>query len=226
MIDEDEESLFGRVEAAVLLAVEYANGGEWADLGQVLAGFDSIFDRLPEAGELTDAFGLLCEAGLIDYRAGGLELTPQGRKLLRHSGMPGAPRRPTKILEQLQKIADAQLAEEGSVPQPEQSEVAAVLKNLDSAEGQAFVGYMGAKHDPPFTATLPLVYGITQTPHFAIDDQHGGGHGALPMVSYGAHGTDDGEDGAEAEADDAYNAYDSPDGEVGEDGEHGEGQDD
>ena len=121
--DETTEPLFTRVDAATLLAVEAANGGEWTGLGQVIVTFQVIFGRLPAQVEFRESCWLLCEADLVDYAEGGLSLTPKGRKLLRHAGSRGSAARPAKVTMLLQDIEEQQLADEGSVPEPSDEDV-------------------------------------------------------------------------------------------------------
>jgi hypothetical protein len=128
--EEQPQSLFGKVEAAALLAVEDANGGELSELDQVLASYHFMFGQWPETSEFTEACGLLCEAGLVEWQGRALGLTPRGRKLLRRAGRPGASRRPKLVTDLLQGIKDSELADEGSVPEPSQDEVADVLKAM------------------------------------------------------------------------------------------------
>ncbi|HEV8064832.1 MAG TPA: hypothetical protein VGP46_08380, partial [Acidimicrobiales bacterium] len=114
--DEEYEPLFGKVEAATLLAVEDANGGELAELYQVVASYHFMFGQWPETAEFTEACGLLCEAGLVEWQGGALGLTPKGRKFLRRAGRHGAAGRPKLVTDLLQGIDDKELADEGSVP--------------------------------------------------------------------------------------------------------------
>jgi hypothetical protein len=142
------EPLFGRVEAAALLAVESANGGEWADLEQVASGYLQLFKRMPEVDDFSFACALLCEADLIAYAQGGLELTPKGRKLLRHSGMPSSPARPGKVTDLLNAIADADIADEGSVPEPTLDEISTAIGHLSHDFGAGDGPMMGADVAP------------------------------------------------------------------------------
>jgi hypothetical protein len=128
--EEADEALFGRIDAAALLAVEGANGGEWAGLGQVIVTFRVMFGRRPEAEEFTESCGLLCEARLIEYRRGGLELTAYGRKLMRRAGTEGSVGRPAKVTDLLQELDESSIAGQGSVPEPSADEVAEVLEEL------------------------------------------------------------------------------------------------
>lgn len=164
MPDAGNEPLLGRVEAATLLAVEDANGGEWAELEQVIARFRVLFGQWPHADELSDAFGLLCEAGLVDYRDDGLELTSKGRKLLRHAGMPGNQQRPGKVTRLLGEIPDEQLAEEGSVPEPSSGQVSGALERLtDGPEGAELFDTMRVAPTAPYVSTVPLTFGGSPT---------------------------------------------------------------
>jgi hypothetical protein len=125
-----EGPLFQRIDAATLVSVEGANGGEWAGLGQVIVTFQVMFGRRPGAEEFTESCGLLCEARLIEYGDGGLGLSAEGRKLLRRAGTEGSPGRPAKVTEMLQELDEDAMADQGSVPEPSVDEVAAALEDL------------------------------------------------------------------------------------------------
>ncbi|MGA2211099.1 MAG: hypothetical protein ABSH30_15860 [Acidimicrobiales bacterium] len=129
--------LLGRREAAMLLAVERANGGELAGLEQVLAAFETLFDRQMEPDAYADASALLCEADLVEYTDESLGLTPSGRKLLRRTGVPGSPGRPLQVTEQLATLEPLDLAEAGSVASPDAKtlERAAAALNADADSG-------------------------------------------------------------------------------------------
>jgi hypothetical protein len=128
--DDDEQPLFGRFDSATLLAVEGANGGEWAGLGQVLATFERLFGELPEADGFAESCGLLCDAGLVEFVGDGLDLSPAGRKLLRRAGRHGSVERPAKVLELLGRFDEDDLGEEGAVETPTADAVAAALEGM------------------------------------------------------------------------------------------------
>lgn len=123
-------SLLGRFDAATLIAVERANGGEWAGLGQVIVTFNVVFGQVPDVDKFTESCQLLCEAGLIEYFDDGLGLTPDGRKLLRRAGSRRGPRRPQVVTELLEALDNGDLAPEGSVPEPDRTDVAAAVREL------------------------------------------------------------------------------------------------
>ncbi|MGH9171244.1 MAG: hypothetical protein ACRD0Z_10295 [Acidimicrobiales bacterium] len=135
---EQEESLFGKPEAAALLAVEDANGGELADIGQVLAAYQYLFGRWPEAARFAQACGLLHRAGLVECRGRAVGLTPRARKLLRRSGRPGSAHRPEAVTSLLEKIAGRELASANSGLEPSEDKVADALTEL--AENPELVG--------------------------------------------------------------------------------------
>jgi hypothetical protein len=127
--DAEEAPLFGRFDAAALLAVEGANGGEWAGLGQVLATFNLLFREWPEPDDFAESCGLLCDAGLVEYENEGLALLAAGRKLLRRAGRHGSPDRPAKVAELLGAFDDGDLAGDAAAG-PTGEEVAAARGQL------------------------------------------------------------------------------------------------
>jgi hypothetical protein len=128
--EDPQEPLFRRIDAATLLSVEGANGGEWAGLAQVVVTFRVMFGRQPEAEEFAESCGLLCDARLIEYARDGLGLTAGARKLLRRAGTEGSEGRPTKVTDLLQEIDENHLADQGAVPEPSPDDVAAALEEL------------------------------------------------------------------------------------------------
>lgn len=128
--DADEAPLFGRFDAAALLAVEGANGGEWAGLGQVLATFNLLFREWPEPGDFAESCGLLCDAGLVEYESEGLGLLPAGRKLLRKAGRHGSPDRPAKVADLLAGLDEGDLVSGEGAAGPTGEEVAAARGQL------------------------------------------------------------------------------------------------
>jgi hypothetical protein len=166
--DEDPGPLFGRFDAAALLAVEAANGGEWAGLPQVLVTFHLLFGEWPDVPGFTESCGLLCEAELVEYAEGGLGLLPEGRKLLRRAGKQGAASRPEKLTDLLAAIDEADLAEEGTVDKPDEDDVASahdhlndeVTSDLESVQASNFARLAGP---PMMLPTGPLSH-----PHFDL----------------------------------------------------------
>lgn len=148
--------LFGRFDAAVLMAVENANGGEWAGLGQVIVTFDVVFGQSPDVDEFTESCQLLCEAGLIEYFDDGLALTPSGRKLLRRAGSRGGAKRPQAVTDLLAELDDGDLAAEGTVPAPERSEVAAAVQELTPEAVDGLERFQAANVNRLAPSTMPL----------------------------------------------------------------------
>jgi hypothetical protein len=117
------EPLLGRYEAATLLAVDGANGGTLAGIEQIFQTFEGLFQRRPTALQSAVSFGLLCDAGLVEYVESELGLTSRGRKLLRHAGLPDSPDRPSRVADLLGELEEADLAPEGSVPAPSEHDI-------------------------------------------------------------------------------------------------------
>ena len=92
------EDLFGRFDAATLLAVETANGGELASLEQVVSTFCNLFGEPPDPDSFAGSSQLLAEAGFVEYEADALGLSPAGRRLLRRAGAARAIDRPERLL--------------------------------------------------------------------------------------------------------------------------------
>lgn len=128
--DGEAAALFGRFDAATLLAVEGANGGEWAGLGQVLATFNVLFREWPEPDDFAESCGLLRDAGLVEYENEGLGLLPAGRKLLRKAGRHGSPERPAKVADMLERLDEGDLVAGDEAAGPTGEEVAAARGQL------------------------------------------------------------------------------------------------
>jgi hypothetical protein len=128
----EEEPLLGRLEAAALLAVDAANGGELSGIEQVFRAYEMLFRRRPEVPQVSRSFALLCEAGLVEYADSELGLTSRGRKLLRRAGLPSSPDRPNKVTDLLGELEESDLVPEGSVPVPAESDIADSLADLES----------------------------------------------------------------------------------------------
>jgi len=141
--------LLGRPEAAMLLAVEQANGGELSGLEQVLVAFEFLFERRMRPEAYAESCALLCEAELVEYRDDSLGLTPAGRKLLRRTGVPGNPERPHKVAEQLALLEALDLAVPGSVAAPPLAafEAASATLSSDGEAGEEPV--LGSELAPP-----------------------------------------------------------------------------
>ncbi len=149
--DAADGSRLGRFDAATLIAVERANGGEWAGLGQVIVTFKVVFGQIPAEDKLTESCQLLCDAGLIEYFDNGLTLTPVGRKLLRRAGSPSGAKRPQVVTELLEDLDDRDLAPQGSVPEPDRADVAAAIRGLTTevVDGLERVQAMNATRQAP-----------------------------------------------------------------------------
>ena len=97
----------GELEAAVLVGVERANGGELAPLAQVLGTMNALMPVAlrPDPEQFADCAATLLELELIEWREGQLGLTVTGRRLLRRSGLRNDPRHVinvTRLLEELE----------------------------------------------------------------------------------------------------------------------------
>jgi hypothetical protein len=124
------ESLFGRYEAAALLAVERANGGELAPLEQVIAAFEALFGSSVTAETFSESLSLLVDAGLIDWANHGLELTLDGRRTIRRSGSHWDHDFPDKVADRLSRIEEDDLAPEGELPAPSEEDILGALQSL------------------------------------------------------------------------------------------------
>lgn len=106
---------FGPREGAALVAVERANGGELAPLRQVLWTLHSFTPPhlRPSPAEFAASATLLIELGAVEYVEDQLGLTPEGRKLLRRSGLPNNPRHVALVTELLQEFDDEDFEPDG-----------------------------------------------------------------------------------------------------------------
>jgi hypothetical protein len=123
-------SLFGRYEAALLLAVERANGGELAPLEQVISAYEQLFGASVGAPTFAESVWLLVDARLIEWASGGLALTYDGRKVIRRSGVHWAEDFPDRVAGTLSSIDETDLAPEGELPAPTEEEVAEAMVSL------------------------------------------------------------------------------------------------
>jgi len=137
----DVEPIFGRLDAAVVLAVEASNGGELSSLAQVLATFQRAFNRPVDADDLSESLGLLADARLLEYSHHEIGLAPKGRKVLRKAGAPWDARRPERLTTLLAALCDDDLAPEGTMPAPSPDDVRLALGQLrdDAGEGVQLV---------------------------------------------------------------------------------------
>ncbi len=153
-------SPLGNEEGVALVAVERANGGELAPLQQVLWTLDGFTPpgSRPSPGGFADSASLLIRLGVVEYVDEQLGLTPEGRKLLRRSGMPNDPRHVAIVTELLQEFEDADLEADGSEPSPTEAEVRAALGDAEQIEETAGgVGMPIAEmEDPNYAPILGL----------------------------------------------------------------------
>jgi hypothetical protein len=133
---------FGPKEGATLVAVERANGGELAPLLQVLGTLHSFTPPplRPSPAEFAASATLLIELGAVEYVEDQLGLTPEGRKLLRRSGLPNNPRHVALVTELLQEF-DGEDFESDELPlAPTAEDVRQALSdgdNIQETEGDA-----------------------------------------------------------------------------------------
>jgi hypothetical protein len=129
-------SSFGIQEGAALVAVERANGGELAPLLQVLwtlHGFTPPGSR-PDPARFAASATLLIGLGVVEYVDNQLGLTPEGRKLLRRSGMPNDARHVALVTELLQEFDDVDLEDDGPVIAPTEADVQQALSDGNSIQ--------------------------------------------------------------------------------------------
>ncbi|MGO9558468.1 MAG: hypothetical protein ACLPQS_13055 [Acidimicrobiales bacterium] len=124
------ESLFGRYEAAALLAVERANGGELAPLEQVIVSFEGLFGSSVTASTFAESLALLVDAGLIEWTDHALELTLDGRRTIRRSGSHWDADFPDKVADRLSRIDEDDLSPEGELPSPSEHDILGALQAL------------------------------------------------------------------------------------------------
>jgi hypothetical protein len=96
---------------AFLVAVERANGGELAPLAQVLWTLESLATgpRRSDPATFVACARSLVDLGLVEYLEGQLGLTPQGRKLLRRSGLPADARHVRRVTELIAELIDTEI---------------------------------------------------------------------------------------------------------------------
>jgi hypothetical protein len=153
------EPLLGRYEAATLLAVDGANGGTLAGIEQIFETFERLFQRRPTASQSAASLALLCDAGLVEYTEGELGLTSRGRKLLRHTGLPGSPDRPGRVADLLGDLEEEDLAAAGSVPAPSERDIEAALNSLEADDAGDAALRTGAEVALPQIGA-PLTFGF------------------------------------------------------------------
>jgi hypothetical protein len=164
----DPEPILGRMEAAALLAIDQANGGELSSLAQVLATFQQTFNRTADPEEFSEALSLLAEAGLIEYAHHDLGLAPKGRKFMRKSGAPWDPHRPQRLTALLEDLEEGDLAAPGTVPAPSEDDLRAALGEMTSDEQEGDPLVPGAElaplaHSPMIFPGVPSLAPLTLT---------------------------------------------------------------
>ena len=150
-------SSFGIQEGAALVAVERANGGELAPLLQVLwtlHGFTPPGSR-PDPARFAASATLLIGLGVVEYVDNQLGLTPEGRKLLRRSGMPNDARHVALVTELLQEFDDVDLEDDGPVIAPTEADVQQALSDGNSI--QQTEGGAGARSTRQSSVFIPTV---------------------------------------------------------------------
>ncbi len=154
------DSPFGIDEGTVLVAVERANGGELAPLSQVLWTLDSFTaagSRPTPAGFAASA-RLLIGFGLVECVEDQLGLTPEGRKLLRRSGLYNDPRHVahvTALLQEFDELDVEQRTAPEPPPAPTEEDVRTARSDGEAAEesGEGFAGPL-AGDEVPVGSTL------------------------------------------------------------------------
>jgi hypothetical protein len=144
---------FGPREGAALVAVERANGGELAPLRQVLWTLHSFTPPhlRPSPAEFAASATLLIELGAVEYVENQLGLTPEGRKLLRRSGLPNNPRHVALVTELLQEFDDEDFEPDGVPAAPTAEDVHQALSDGDSiqeTEGGAVTPVIEERYSP------------------------------------------------------------------------------
>jgi hypothetical protein len=170
-------SLFTHEEGTALVAVERANGGELAPLEQVLwtlYGFTPPASRPSPAGFAASVRHLL-EVGLVEYVDSQLGLTPQGRKLLRRSGMPNSPRHVEQVTQLLQESEELDFEPDLTSAAPSEADVRQALSDGKQIEETGGVGTPMIGGEVPMTASIlgvggGLAFGSHWVPAVIHDD--------------------------------------------------------
>ncbi len=129
--------LFGRYEAAALLAVEKANGGELAGLEQVIISFEGLFGASVAPTTFVEAMELLIDAHLVEWRDYCLGLSVEGRRLIRRSGSHWSADFPAKVADQLSELSEDDLAGEGELACPSEADILEAMRSLGRGALQA-----------------------------------------------------------------------------------------
>jgi len=154
------QASFGIEEGGALVAVERANGGELAPLPQVLRTLNSFTPSgsRPVAASFANSVRLLIDFGVVEYIDSQLGLTPEGRKLLRRSGMPNDSRHVALVTGLLQEFDEYELEPEESVIAPTEQDVQEALGDADRVQqtdgglGTPLIG----EEAPTYSTILPL----------------------------------------------------------------------
>jgi hypothetical protein len=182
----------------MLLAIENANGGELAGLEQILVAFEGLFQRRMQPEAYAASCALLCEAGLVEGSDESLGLTPEGRKLLRRTGVPGTPERPHRVAEQLALIEELDLAPAGSMATPDAAAFTAAASSLEEDGQTGDEPVLGAQLAPQTPSNLG--WGLHPVPaarRLVFPLHHrGAGLPEVPLVApYGEEPAEPPEDG-------------------------------
>jgi hypothetical protein len=152
---------FGPREGAALVAVERANGGELAPLLQVLWALHSFTPPplRPSPAEFAASTTRLIELGAVEYVEDQLGLTPEGRKLLRKSGMPNNPRHVALVTELLQEFDNEDFDPDAvQAAAPTAEDVQQALSDWDrvqETEGDAITPVIEERYSPILGAGTP-----------------------------------------------------------------------
>jgi len=148
---------FGLAEGAALVAIERANGGELAPLLQVLWTMQSFTPPhlRPSPAEFAASARLLIELGAVEYLDNQLGLTPEGRKLLRRSGMLNDPRHVALVTELLAEFDDEEYEPDEPLVAPTELDVRQALSDGDSIE-QTEGGAGTPVFEEPYSSILGL----------------------------------------------------------------------
>jgi hypothetical protein len=163
------DSPFGTEEGAVLVAVERANGGELAPLQQVLGTLDSFMaaGSRPTPASFAESAQMLIELGLVEYVEDQLGLTPEGRKLLRRSGLQNDPRHVALVTALLQEFDERDVDErvQGEPPSaPTEDDVRRALEDKEAIEENA-----GGIGTPVIGGEVPVgswLFGVASGDHW------------------------------------------------------------
>jgi len=151
----------GVQDGAALVAVERANGGELAPLLQVLWTLHSFTPpgSRPSPAAFAASTTLLIELGVVEYVDDQLGLTPEGRKLLRRSGMPNDARHVALVTEVLQEAGGEDFEPDRSPVAPTEEDFQQAIRDGDrihETDGGAGTPVIG-EDTPIYSPILGLV---------------------------------------------------------------------